>query len=84
MQEQNKLNLIRKDGQTLMKVIHMKHAGVAEVNITCFFFFVYFFWVASKLKLQLKFCYLTFSECNFTKAKMTSKISVLNMALGVL
>ncbi|XP_048040233.1 vacuolar protein sorting-associated protein 13C isoform X4 [Megalobrama amblycephala] len=28
--EQNKLNLIRKDGQTLVKVIHMKHAGMAE------------------------------------------------------
>lgn len=40
MQEQNKLNLIRKDGQTLVKVIHMKHPGMAEVNITgvCFVF----------------------------------------------
>ncbi|XP_051757763.1 intermembrane lipid transfer protein VPS13C isoform X8 [Ctenopharyngodon idella] len=28
--EQNKLNLIRKDGQTLVKVIHMKHADLAE------------------------------------------------------
>ncbi|XP_067255653.1 intermembrane lipid transfer protein VPS13C isoform X2 [Chanodichthys erythropterus] len=28
--EQNKLNLIRKDGQTLVKVIHMKHPGMAE------------------------------------------------------
>ncbi len=34
MQEQNKLNLIRKDGQMLVKVIHMRHAGTAEVNIT--------------------------------------------------
>ncbi|XP_042615950.1 vacuolar protein sorting-associated protein 13C-like isoform X7 [Cyprinus carpio] len=28
--EQNKLNLIRKDGQTLVKVIHMRHADMAE------------------------------------------------------
>jgi len=34
VQEQNKLNLIRKDGQVLVKVIHMQHADMAEVNIT--------------------------------------------------
>ncbi len=34
VQEQNKLNLIRKDGQMLVKVIHMRHAGTAEVSIT--------------------------------------------------
>ncbi|XP_050969639.1 intermembrane lipid transfer protein VPS13C-like, partial [Labeo rohita] len=28
--EQNKLNLIRKDGQTQVKVINMRHAGMAE------------------------------------------------------
>lgn len=34
VQEQNKLNLIRKDGQMLVKVINMRHADTAEVNIT--------------------------------------------------
>lgn len=45
------MNLIRKDGQPLVKVIHMKHADMAEVNITgvCF---------VSKLKLLLKFCWV--------------------------
>lgn len=48
VQEQNKMNLIRKDGQALVKVIHMKHADMAEVNITGVYF-------VSKLKLLLKF-----------------------------
>lgn len=54
VQEQNKLNLIRKDGQTLVKVIHMKHAGVAEVNITgvCVFFV---FFCGFKVKTAIEF-----------------------------